>query len=61
SQKSGLEIGLKLGSSDLVQSHVSCGVEKNPMGLWCRLFKCTRYMHSKMNTLVSQQAQPDRR
>jgi len=38
-QKSGLEIGLKLGSPKLVQSHVSCGVEKNPMGLWCRLFK----------------------
>ena len=32
-----------MGSSDLVQSHVSCGVEKNPMGLWCRLFKCTPY------------------
>ena len=26
----------------MVQSHASCGVEKNPMGLWCRLFKCTR-------------------
>jgi|GEM_PF-4031972 len=40
--KTGLGIGLKLGSSKSIQSHASCGVEKNPMGLWCRLFKCAQ-------------------
>jgi len=41
-QKSRLEIGLKLGSSKSVQRHASYGVKINPMGLWCRLFKCTQ-------------------
>jgi hypothetical protein len=47
-----------LGSSDLVQSHVSCGVEKNPMGLWCRLFKCTQNKNSVLDktlTLLSKE------
>ena len=35
SQKSGLEIGLKLGRSKSVQRHASYGVKINPMGLWC--------------------------
>ena len=30
-----------MGSSKSVQRHASYGVKINPMGLWCRLFKCT--------------------
>ncbi|MFI3120014.1 MAG: hypothetical protein QX203_08540 [Methylococcaceae bacterium] len=26
----------------MVQSYARYGFEKNPMGLWCRLFKCTQ-------------------
>jgi hypothetical protein len=33
-----------LGSSELVQSYARYGFEKNPMGLWCRLFKYTQQM-----------------
>ena len=40
-KKTGLEIGLKLGSSKSVKSHASCGVKKTSMGLWCCLFKRT--------------------
>ncbi len=44
-----------MGSSKSVQSHASCGVEKNPMGLWCRLFKCTqegRAFEQKLQALM---------
>lgn len=39
-----------MGSSKLVQSHARRGVAKNPMELWCRLFKRTQYRYYQTAT-----------
>ena len=36
------KLGVLMLSMNLTDPiHANCGVEKNPMGLWYRLFKCT--------------------